>query len=386
MAWKEKMDKLMDQPGITHLGRISHEACVKEMEKAGIWAYPCHFGEISCITALRAQVCGAVPVVTDWAALKETVQYGIKVEGDIYEPEVKEEYKTQLIALLKDADRQEEMRVPMMKWAKETFAWSKVAKQWDEEFRTSPSLERQVEALMEDNQPLKAWDLVKETDSPLKDKVYAKVRHAFDPEEYRKFYAEHLPEAPIPEEYITQAENVFPRWDWFFRSIKDKGVKTMIDLGCADGVLPLTCAKNGIEATGVNLYKPSVDLANERAKKLGFKAKFVCDDLFNITGKYDAVVLMEVLEHLPDPQKGIDHAMSLVAKSGSLYLSTPRTDHVGIELHKNEAGHASWDDGKPSGHLRMFTEEQVKELFKDYEIVQMVIDPEKCILVEAKNK
>src|SRR5687768_16441686 len=63
MAWKGKMEELMKQPGITHLGRISHGACEVEFQNAGIWAYPTHFGEISCITAMRAQALGAVPVV-----------------------------------------------------------------------------------------------------------------------------------------------------------------------------------------------------------------------------------------------------------------------------------------------------------------------------------
>jgi 2-polyprenyl-3-methyl-5-hydroxy-6-metoxy-1,4-benzoquinol methylase len=233
---------------------------------------------------------------------------------------------------------------------------------------------------------MKAWDLVKDTDSPLKEKVYAKVRHAFEPEEYKKFYSEHLPETPIDEKYMTQAENIYPRWDWFFKSIKNKSVKTMIDLGCADGVLCLTAAKNGIESIGVNLYKPSVDLANSRAQDLNLNAKFICGDLFDQTGKYNAVVLMEVLEHLPDPKKGIDHCMSLVADGGSLYLSTPRTDHLGIELHKNEPNHKHWDDSLPSGHLRLYSEEELKSLLVDYEIIQFVIDQEHCMLVEVKNK
>lgn len=133
--WKARMNKLMEADGITQLGRISHEAVKVEMENAGIWAYPTHFGEISCITAMKAQVYGAVPVVVNYAALQETVQYGVKVDGDVYEPEVREEFKKELISLLKSPERQEEIRVPMMKWAKKKFAWSAVAKQWSDSFK-----------------------------------------------------------------------------------------------------------------------------------------------------------------------------------------------------------------------------------------------------------
>src|SRR3990167_2296102 len=61
----------------------------------------------NCISAMKAQALGCVPVVINYAALETTVQHGIKIEGDIYDPETKEEYKKQLIALLKDPKRQE---------------------------------------------------------------------------------------------------------------------------------------------------------------------------------------------------------------------------------------------------------------------------------------
>lgn len=134
MAWKEKMNKLMQQDGITHLGRISHDAVRKEMENAGIWAYPTHFGEISCITAMKAQAWGAIPVVINYAALEETVQWGIKVKGDIYDQETKDLYIKALVSLLKDEKQQEFIRPKMMEWAKR-FSWENVAKQWDAEFK-----------------------------------------------------------------------------------------------------------------------------------------------------------------------------------------------------------------------------------------------------------
>jgi 2-polyprenyl-3-methyl-5-hydroxy-6-metoxy-1,4-benzoquinol methylase len=157
---------------------------------------------------------------------------------------------------------------------------------------------------------LKAWDLVKDTNWPKKDRLWLRVKHAFNKEDYLKYYSEQLEEHPVKEEYATQADRIYPRFQWMVKSIISQGAKTLIDLGCADGYLPLTLASKGLNCVGYNLYKPSVDLANKRAGKFKVAASFICDDLFNAKGEYDAVVLSEVLEHLPDPQAAIDHCMS----------------------------------------------------------------------------
>ena len=383
-AWKEKINKLMEQQGITHLGRISHEACIKEHEKAGIWAYPTHFGEISCITAMRAQVYGSIPVVINYAALRETVQHGIKVEGDIFEPEVRTEYTKQLITLLKDEKRQEEIRKPMMKWARDKFSWSNVAKQWTDEFKNI-DLNQQVIELMDDNQALKAWDLVKDSESPLKDRVWLRVKHAFEPESYQKYYRDNLKEEPFDEERALNIDKVIPRYAWLKEKLLKNKPKTLIDLGCADGAFCLTMVKEGIKCMGVNLFQPSIFTARIRAKKNRLDAEFIVGDLFDQKGKYDCVVMTEVLEHLPDPQKGIKKAMSLLKKGGRAYFSTPRTDHLGVEMHKKEVGKGSWDDGLPSGHLRLLTEEEFKNLFKDYKITDYFLDSERCMNMEVEH-
>lgn len=391
IAWKEKMVELMKQPGITELGRLSHGACEVEFQNAGIWAYSTHFGEISCITAMRAQALGAIPVVINYAALEETVQYGVKIDGDIYEPEVREKFKQELIALLKDEERQEEIRKEMMPWAKEQFPWSKVAKQWDEEFKSAPNLDKQVEELMENNQSLDAWNLVKDTNYPKKDKVYAKVRHAFEPEAYNKFYSEDLDEKPVPEELALDCTKLAPRFKWVVEELEKKPKTSTrlvcLDVGCADGYLGLTLAKRGMDTVGINLYQPSIDIAKERAIKFQVEhmTSFINSDLYSWDKKpYDAVILFEVLEHLPDPKKAIDHCMSLVNEGGSFYLSTPSPEHIGIQQHKDEVGHKAWDeDNTPSGHLKLYTEAKLRGFLEGYTIKQFLLDDDKCWLVEV---
>jgi len=135
MKWKAMVLNMMKQPGITYHGRVGHEELEQAMMASGIWAYPTDFTEISCITAMRAQALGAIPVVTNYAALKETVKNGLKIDMDITTEEGQKEYLKQLIGLLKDEKEQELIRKPMMKWAQEYFTWDKVAFEWDKLFR-----------------------------------------------------------------------------------------------------------------------------------------------------------------------------------------------------------------------------------------------------------
>ena len=134
MAWKAKMVEMMKQPGITEHGRIPQGDLVKEFQRSGIFAYPTDFQEISCQNAMFAQKYGAIPVVTDYAALKETVLFGKKVNTDITSRRGKEEYIVQLVEALKDTKWQALEREKMMEACKDKFKWSTIAKTWKELF------------------------------------------------------------------------------------------------------------------------------------------------------------------------------------------------------------------------------------------------------------
>jgi glycosyltransferase involved in cell wall biosynthesis len=135
MKWKEDVLNLMKKPGISYHGRVGHKDLHEAMAKTAVWAYPTDFTEISCITAMKAQTLGAIPVCTTLAALDETVKNGIKVDVDITDPEGEKEYFDALISLLKDEERQKEIRENMMEWAKNYFGWDQVASKWDTLFR-----------------------------------------------------------------------------------------------------------------------------------------------------------------------------------------------------------------------------------------------------------
>lgn len=122
---KDKILKLLDQDGIKEHGRVSQVELYKAFAKSAVWFYPTEFYEISCINAMTAQALGAFPVVTNYAALNETVgDYGHKTELN--------EIQEVLIYQLKNQDEKE--RKEMMSWASKKYSMESLAKSWNKYF------------------------------------------------------------------------------------------------------------------------------------------------------------------------------------------------------------------------------------------------------------
>lgn len=129
--FKEMLLPKLKQDGVFDHGRIGQGELVQEFFKAGVWAYPCHFDEISCITAMKAQACGAIPVVTGYAALNETVRSGIVIPGSASNPSVLGDFKNALIGILMDTEEQDRIRASVLK-RRALFSWEAVAWDWHE--------------------------------------------------------------------------------------------------------------------------------------------------------------------------------------------------------------------------------------------------------------
>ncbi len=129
--FKEKLEEMMNQEGITHLGRITQEEVWREYHSAGVWAYPCiNFNEISCITAMQAQLAGAIPVVVPRAALMETVKFGIKTTSGKDSDEILSNWSDDLIKVLSDTRGQDQVRAVMQEKTKHMFEFGTLAEEW----------------------------------------------------------------------------------------------------------------------------------------------------------------------------------------------------------------------------------------------------------------
>jgi glycosyltransferase involved in cell wall biosynthesis len=109
-------------------GLVGHETLNRAYERASFWTYPCTLPETFCITALRAQLAGAIPVILEGSALSETVRYG-------YRCSKKEDYYKTLVSAFQQAEKISlEERQNMGKFILEKFTWDALARRWQEVF------------------------------------------------------------------------------------------------------------------------------------------------------------------------------------------------------------------------------------------------------------
>lgn len=133
MSWKDRINELMKQKGITHHGRVGKERLDHIRKTCGIWVYPTYFSEINCITALECQRDGLVPVTMDDFALKETVGSGFKIGGDIYDQETQEAFLQSLLKVMGDDVLFQQESKKAVEFAK-GYEWDKIATEWSKNF------------------------------------------------------------------------------------------------------------------------------------------------------------------------------------------------------------------------------------------------------------
>jgi SAM-dependent methyltransferase len=113
---------------------------------------------------------------------------------------------------------------------------------------------------------------------------------------------------------------------WFLKKLMGNP-KTVLDIGCGDGVLMETLFHKGWNITGIDIYKKSLDTAKKKHtyKKL-IKGDIVgvCRKLASEKKKYDLVFCSQVIEHI-DKSKG-EKLLGLADKLAKkrIYFGTPR--------------------------------------------------------------
>lgn len=99
-------------------------------------------------------------------------------------------------------------------------------------------------------------------------------------------------------------------------------VKTL-DVGCGGGVLTIPLARLGANVTGLDPATESIEIATLKAKEEGLKINFVNSTIEEFKGnKFDLILLMEIVEHVPNLSEFLKCVSRKVKKGGLLIIST----------------------------------------------------------------
>ena len=109
-------------------------------------------------------------------------------------------------------------------------------------------------------------------------------------------------------------------------SVLDLKKARIVDIGCGAGGASVALAKAGADVLAVDPDGQRMEAAKELARLNG--VGLCClpiegEKLDDLDGKYDVVLLLDVLEHVANPEQVLRNAKRLLRPGGWLYLSTP---------------------------------------------------------------
>lgn len=121
-------------------------------------------------------------------------------------------------------------------------------------------------------------------------------------------------------ELINWFKSIFNHINLYF-PIKKGKKKKLIEFGCATGAASSVLREYGYEVTATDISKYAVTRARKNYKGVNFLVHSMEEPFTK--KKFDVAVAFDVIEHLPDPKKGLKNAYNLLNKNGVAIFTTP---------------------------------------------------------------
>jgi 2-polyprenyl-3-methyl-5-hydroxy-6-metoxy-1,4-benzoquinol methylase len=134
-------------------------------------------------------------------------------------------------------------------------------------------------------------------------------------------------------------------------SLLPGGVRSVLDAGCGRGETLQMLTSCGYNANGVDISSVAVS----KVKEHGLKAGILDLEKDTIDQDFDAVVCMEVLEHLSEPEAALRKLSNALREGGCLIVSLPNEKNI-YHLFKNIFA-------PNPAHLHCFTHGRAVSLF-----------------------
>jgi SAM-dependent methyltransferase len=154
-------------------------------------------------------------------------------------------------------------------------------------------------------------------------------------------------------------------------------VRTILDAGCGDGNFAGSLSEAGYVMYGLEMSDIGLAIADKRGVGW-FKKGSVYDDLrapFPGVASFDAVIAVDVIEHLYSPRHFVDNAFAALRPGGILILTCPywgylKTVFLALSGRVDRYHTALWD----GGHIKHWSKRTLTELVTERGFVHPTFD------------
>jgi 2-polyprenyl-3-methyl-5-hydroxy-6-metoxy-1,4-benzoquinol methylase len=186
----------------------------------------------------------------------------------------------------------------------------------------------------------------------------------------------------VDEDYFSEEDARRELFDWVLRVMSGYAVRgdRLLEVGSNVGLFLDTARKRGWQARGIEPSKWAVDVGRERfGVELEQKA---LEDLDAPPGSADAVVMLDVLEHVVDPVEALRKLRPVLDDEGLLVLSTVNLAGIHARLRGEKW---PWFI-RP--HLHYFTPETLNAILRDagFRMVEWSLVPRSFHLSYVANR
>ncbi len=126
---------------------------------------------------------------------------------------------------------------------------------------------------------------------------------------------------PVRLAYVR--DRIDQHWQCDEHGLRPLAGKTALDVGCGAGLLAEPLARLGAEVTGIDAAPEVIAVARDHAAGQGLAIDYRHAAVEEVTGRFDLVTSMEVIEHVADPQAFLKSLAARLAPGGLMILSTP---------------------------------------------------------------
>ena len=126
---------------------------------------------------------------------------------------------------------------------------------------------------------------------------------------------------PIRLQYVR--DMIDQHWQCDEHSRRPLDGRTALDVGCGAGLLAEPLARLGATVTAIDAAPELIDAARAHADATELEIDYRAVAVEQLTGQFDLVTCMEVIEHVAEPAAFLKALASRLAANGLLVLSTP---------------------------------------------------------------